>query len=172
MVSIHIAGQRSRRTRGVSRRSRREPCRGSQALELDPEYPWAHRWLGEACLLRGFYEEAEKAFATIEAPVFGAGFLGYCYARTGRVSQARQLLQRLEGMTNPQLASQIAVAHLGLGEREMALHWLRKACDAHAQGIHWLRTEPIWDTLRPDNRFTELLTRLGLPECHSPTQNT
>jgi len=76
-------------------------CR--RALELDPGYPWAHRWLGETYLLRGLFEEAEKAFSQIEAPMFAAGFLCYCYAHTGRISQAKQLLQRLEGMRSPQL---------------------------------------------------------------------
>ncbi len=137
-------------------------CR--KALELDPAYPWAHRWLGEAYLLKGLYHEAEKAFSMITAPAFGAGFLGYCYAHTGRVSQARQLLLELEEMNNPQLAYQIAVGHLGLDELDTAFHWLSKACDAHALGIHWLRTEPIWDVLRTDSRFSELLKRMGLAE--------
>jgi len=46
----------------------------------------------------------------------------------------------------------------------MAFEWLGKACDAHALGIYWLRTDPIWDILRPDNRFAGLLARLRLPE--------
>ena len=65
-------------------------------------------------------------------------------------------------MNNPTLAYQIAVLHLGLGEGDLALDWLRKACDAHSMGIFWLKIEPIWDTLRPDPRFSALLQQLRL----------
>lgn len=137
-------------------------CR--RALELDPTYPWAYRVLGEAYLLKGLYEEAEKALSRTDAPLLVGGFLGYCQARTGREAQARQLLLRLAEMNNPTLAYQIAVLHLGLGEGDLALDWLRKACDAHSMGIFWLKIEPIWDTLRPDPRFSALLQQLRLAD--------
>jgi adenylate cyclase len=137
-------------------------CR--RALDLDPAYPWAYRVLGEAHLLKGQYDEAENALSKIDAPLVVGGFLGYCYAKTSREPQARQLLQRLEEMNNPMLAYQIAVLHLGLGDGDMALDWLRRACDAHAMGVYWLRIEPIWDTLRSKPRFTGLLQRLRLAD--------
>jgi len=137
-------------------------CR--RALELDPAYPWAYRVLGEACLLKGLHGEAENALSRTDAPLLVGGFLGYCLARTGREPQARQLLLRLEEMNNPMLAYQIAVLHLGLGEDDLALDWLHKACEAHSMGIYWLKIEPIWDTLRPGPRFTELLRQLRLAD--------
>jgi TolB-like protein/Flp pilus assembly protein TadD len=135
-----------------------------RALELDPGYPWAHRWMGEAFLLKGLYDEAELAFSAIETPAFGAGFLGYCYARTHRVPEAAKLLLHLEKLTAncPMLALQVAVIHLGLDNLDMALNWLHKACDTHAPGVHWLMVEPIWDALRPDPRFGQILRRLRL----------
>ena len=138
-------------------------CR--RALEFDPAYPWAHRWLGEAYLLKGAYEDAANAFASIEAPVFAAGFLGYCDARTGRERQAMQRAQELEQKVDPLLGLQIALVHLGLNERDVAFEWLSKACDARiVPGIHWLKIEPIWDALRPDPRFSELLKRMRLAD--------
>ena len=136
----------------------------ARALELDPAYPWAYRVLGEAYLLKGLYGEAENALSRIDAPLLVGGFLAYCQARTGREAQARQILLRLAEMNNPTLAYQIAVLHLGLGESDLALEWLRKACEAHSMGIFWLKIEPIWDPLRPDQRFTALLQQLRLAE--------
>lgn len=135
-------------------------CR--RALEIDPGFPWAYRWMGEACLLKNSYDEAEDAFSRINAPVFAAGFLGYCYARTHREQQARQLLD-MDGMDDPLLSFQSAVLHLGLGETDLALNSLQKACDARAvPGLHWLKIEPIWDDLRGQPRFHDLLKRLRL----------
>jgi serine/threonine-protein kinase len=137
-------------------------CR--RALELDPGYPWAYRWLGEACLLKDSYDEAEDAFSRIDAPVFAAGFLGYCYARTHRELRARQLL-RMEAMNDPLLSVQAAVLHLGLGEHDLALDALERACETRAvPGVHWLKIEPIWDSLRIEPRFAGLLKRMRLAD--------
>jgi len=133
-----------------------------RALELDPGYPWAHRWLGGAYLLKGMYDEAASAFARPEAPAVAAGFLGYCYARSGRKPEARRLLRELERASSPWLAEQTAALHLGLGDADVALDWLHKACRARSPGVHWLKVEPIWDPLRPDPRFTAILQEMGL----------
>lgn len=137
-----------------------------RALTFDATYPWAYRWLGEAWFMKGMYDRAEDAFSKIAEPVFAAGFLGSCYARTNRESLARKLLRQLEDQSGscPMLAIQPAVLHLGLGEVDAALGWLHKACDAHATGVHWLKVEPVWDILRPDRRFTDVLRRLRLAD--------
>jgi TolB-like protein/Flp pilus assembly protein TadD len=135
-------------------------CR--RALELDPAYPWAQRWLGEAYLLKGGYEEAEDAFSRIEAPMFAAGLLGYCYARTNREVQAREIVARLQYANSPTLGLQLAILHLGLGDQESALDCLKQACDAHVPGVNWLKIEPIWDGLRTQRRFADLLESVRL----------
>jgi hypothetical protein len=66
-------------------------------------------------------------------------------------------------MNSPSLALQAAVVCLGLDEHNLALDWLHKACDARGvPGVHWLKVEPIWDVLRPDPGFGEVLKRLRL----------
>jgi len=67
-------------------------------------------------------------------------------------------------MGSPMLACQIAVLHLGLGEHDAAFEWLHTACSARSLGIHWLKVDPIWDELRPDERFTAVLKRMGLAD--------
>jgi TolB-like protein/tetratricopeptide (TPR) repeat protein len=137
---------------------------GMATLELDPSYPIALRFLGEAYLLKNMPAEAAAAFSRIEAPVIAAGFLGYCHARSGREASARQILRDLERTGGPSLALQIAAVHLGLGDRDAALEWLRRACAERSMGVHWLKVEPIWDPLRPDPRFHVLLRQLRLSE--------
>ena len=122
----------------------------------------ADRWLGEAYLLKGMYEEAACAFSKIEAPIIAAGFLGYCHARTGREHEAREILRKLEATGTPPPADQIAVLHLGLGDTDAALQWLGKAAAERSMGIHWLKVEPVWDPLRPDPRFAAVLREMRL----------
>jgi hypothetical protein len=40
----------------------------------------------------------------------------------------------------------------------------KKARDAHSMGVYWLKIEPIWDPLRPDRRFIQLLQQLRLAQ--------
>jgi adenylate cyclase len=137
----------------------------TRALELDPAYPWAHRSIGEAHLLRGDYRKAEEFLSKVEASVLAAGYLGYCYSRTGREPEARQILGQLNRQGNPDLAAQAAVLHLGLGEREEALCQLSNAVErGAAPGVNWLRVEPIWDELRPLPEFGKLLRSLGVAD--------
>jgi serine/threonine-protein kinase len=133
-------------------------------LDLDPGYPLALRFLGEAYLLKNMVSEAAGAFSKIEAPVIAAGFLGYCHARGGCEEKARQILRDLERTLGPSPALQIAAVHLGLGDRDSAFKWLQRACAERSMGVHWLKVEPIWDPLRTDPRFAALLREMRLSD--------
>jgi len=50
-----------------------------------------------------------------------------------------------------------------LGDREQALHFLDEAYAAHSSVLSDLAVDPIYDPLRQDPRFTDLLRRFGLP---------
>ncbi len=65
-------------------------------------------------------------------------------------------------MSNPSPALQAALVSLGLGQRDAAFDWLRRACVERSMGVHWLKSEPIWDPLRSDSRFPDLLRQLHL----------
>ena len=132
-----------------------------RGLELDPSFPWAHRTLGLAWLLLDRLDAAVQAFSKIDAPAFAAGYLGWCYARSGRAADARRLLQTLDN-GSPQVAYQAAVLHLGLGDRERALARLRRASEFRSLGVIWLKIDPIWDELRQDARYTQLLNDMRL----------
>jgi TolB-like protein len=133
-----------------------------KALQVDPNYPFSHRWLGEAYLLKDMYEEAACAFSEIEAPIIAAGLLGYSHARSGREHAAREILRKLEQTGTPPPADQIAVLQLGLGDAGAALQWLSKASAERSMCIHWLKVEPIWDPLRHDPRFAAVLREMHL----------
>jgi serine/threonine-protein kinase len=55
-------------------------------------------------------------------------------------------------------------AYIHLNEKDKAFEWLRKAADEAHPGMDWIKVDPLFDSLRLDPRFAELLRRLGLPE--------
>jgi len=52
--------------------------------------------------------------------------------------------------------------YAGIGDRDRAMVWLNKACAERADGLTWLAVEPMMDDIRSDERFQELLEKLGL----------
>jgi hypothetical protein len=55
--------------------------------------------------------------------------------------------------------------HLSLDEKKEALDYLEKCCDERPTFLLtvWLKPDPIWDPLRSEPRFQELIRRLNLP---------
>jgi len=55
----------------------------------------------------------------------------------------------------------LAIAHLGARDHDSAFQWLEKAYLARTMRIQELG-QPIFDVLRNDPRYADLLRRLGL----------
>ena len=53
---------------------------------------------------------------------------------------------------------------MALGENDQALEWLETAYEDRPEGMVWLKPDPIFDPLRSDPRFQDLLRRMNLPE--------
>jgi hypothetical protein len=62
----------------------------------------------------------------------------------------------------PPPAYQAAILHLGLGNENATFDWLNRACDTRNWGIHFLKIDPIWDSVRGDARFESLLKKMNL----------
>jgi adenylate cyclase len=133
-----------------------------RSLELDPTYPWALRWLGEAYLLKGMHKEAVSTLNKIGTPVFGCGLLGWSYLKSGCPDRATQLLLDLQKQASPALACQRAILNLAFGHEEETFKQLWQACVARNVGVHWLKVDPIWDPLRSNPEFQEILHRMNL----------
>jgi eukaryotic-like serine/threonine-protein kinase len=143
---------------------------GRRTIELDPSFAVAYDVLGGTLASKGMYREAlpevEKAVALSRGAAMFTAELGYVRARLGQREEARGILRQLAEAAKerytPALA--FAVVHVGLGENDQALNWLEKAYEERFNRLAYLRREPVWDPLRPDPRFTDLLRRINLPE--------
>ncbi len=56
----------------------------------------------------------------------------------------------------------IALIYAGLENKERALDYLQKACEDRFEWIVHINVDPVWDFLRADPGFRELLKRIGL----------
>ena len=57
---------------------------------------------------------------------------------------------------------QIGTLYTRAGEKDKALEWLEKAYEAHDQNMPYIAVDPIFDILRDDPRFQDLLRRMRL----------
>jgi TolB-like protein/Flp pilus assembly protein TadD len=135
-----------------------------EALPLNPSFYPLLQQLGQAQARLGRYDAAVRTFQQARQrsgnSVFAVARLGHVYAQAGRRREAEQVLAELKESATRSYG--VAWVYLGLGEREQALTWLEKACDEHASEMIYLKTDPLYDDLRQETRFAELLRRVGL----------
>jgi adenylate cyclase len=88
---------------------------------------------------------------------------GMVYAAQGKRAEALQIIKELEDISGVSLsqAHWIAKIYATLGEKDQALSWLERAFATGATGAFY-KDEPVWDAIRSDPRFADLLRRMGL----------
>jgi len=107
--------------------------------------------------------ELKKALELLGNDDDAISSLGYTYVVSGQRAQAKALLKKLLVTSKQQYVDPIAVAriYIALGETLNALQWLNRGYEARAPMV-WL-VDPIFDVLRSDPRFQDLVRRIGLP---------
>jgi hypothetical protein len=56
-----------------------------------------------------------------------------------------------------------AALYTRLGERDQAFQWMNNACEERSNWLIYLLVDPLFDDLRSDARFHDLVQRVGLP---------
>jgi hypothetical protein len=82
-------------------------------------------------------------------------------ARAGRRDEALAKARALESRLYVP-AEGVAAIYAGLGDREAAFTWLDRAVDTRGVGLIFLAVEPMYESLRSDPRFQQLVRRIGL----------
>lgn len=106
----------------------------------------------------------EKAVSLSNRSPGVIGGLIRAYARAGRRKDALRLLAELERRRNAGYvpAGAFVNAYLGLGENDKAFFWLEQAYKEHSNTLQFLKLDPLFDPIRGDPRFADLLRRVGL----------
>src|SRR5438105_254406 len=137
-------------------------------LALQPNDAEALWYLGTVFIAQGRPGEAipvlEKALSVSERSPALVGFLVRAYASAGRRADALRLLAELKRRSQAGYVGPAAFVHayLGLGEYDEVFGWFEQAFQEQSTMLQSLKVLPLYDPVREDPRFRDLLRRVGL----------
>jgi serine/threonine-protein kinase len=139
-----------------------------ETLELDPNYYFARHFLAAAYIEKKMFPEAvaeaRRAIDVSPTATHPMSLLAYALAKGGKTAEARAMVDDLVRISNQRYVpgSNVAIAYNGLGDREKAFAWLERAFQEHDVRLIFLKVDPKWNNLRSEQRFRDLLRRIGL----------
>ena len=140
-----------------------------KTLEIDQNYSPARRLLEVCYEQKGMFKEAvaewQKAFTLTNNPELAA-MIGQDFETSGYKEVLQDWLAGLEEEAKHEYVSpyEIASGHARVGEKDQVFVWLEKAFQERDSRIVALRVEPVFESLRSDPRFQDLVKRIGFPK--------
>jgi DNA-binding winged helix-turn-helix (wHTH) protein/TolB-like protein len=138
-------------------------------LDLNPDLFTAHVILGLSLIQKRMHAEAiaelQKARMVTGSSPDSVGLLGYGYGMAGMKRKARDALRELDQLSrhNRYVSPFCRVMiYIGLSENDRAFEWLERAYEDRIWHLGVLAADPMFDTLRSDPRFTDLIRRMNL----------
>ena len=139
-------------------------------LEADPTNPQGHILLGEAYVASGMYKEAVaemKTGVTLDnSPQRWdrQPMLAYAYAASGKRDEALRILDEQTRVAKHGYISpyNFAIIYTGLGDKDRAFEWLEKGYEQRTPLVYRIKSRPLFDPLRSDPRYRELLQKMNL----------
>ena len=137
-----------------------------KTLRMEPEFATSYWIIGMANEQKGSLAEATAAYEhALKLRPGNPNYLA-ALARTqalsGRMPDARRVLDGLLHSPEPVSPFFIALVYTAMGEKDKAFQWLDKAVADRSGSVRYLKIEPRLDPLRSDPRFNALLLRVGL----------
>lgn len=137
-------------------------------LAVKPDDAFALWILGFALIAnhdpQGAISELEKGVSVSSRSPAVIGLLVNAYAQAGRRRDALRLLDELKRRRQTEYvpAAPFVLAYLGLGNYDQAFVWLEQAYKEQSYALQTLKVLPLFDPIRNDPRFIDLLHRVGL----------
>lgn len=143
-----------------------------RALELDSNFIPARFFLGQSYEQKGMYAEAlsqyEKAVELTGPFHLGRAIIARAQAGMGDKRPAEETLESLlelsKGGESYSPPHGIALIYLGLNDTTRALDWLEKSFDERFIWLAYLKVDPVFDGIRRQFRFKQLLKRMQFPQ--------
>ena len=136
--------------------------------ELDPSFARVAGLTVRAYQQKGMFAEALGELEKARPPYssWTISELAYIYGRTGQQAQAGLALAKLEQLDRRQPVDPIVFVgpYIGMDNKDQAFVWLNKAYAQHSNELTGLKVDPIYDPLRSDPLFQDLLRRVGLSQ--------
>jgi TolB-like protein/Flp pilus assembly protein TadD len=137
-------------------------------LAAHPDYTNARWGLGFALIVNQQTDQAipelEKTVAMMNRTPGSLDMLATAYAHAGRPQDAliliNELKQRRQRGYVP--AGAFINSYLALGDYDQAFFWCDEAYKEQSAILQWLKVAPLFDPVRNDPRFVDLVHRVGL----------
>ena len=138
-----------------------------KTLAAAPAFWMAQVNLGRLHLRERNFADALASFTT--ARQSGGSYnpmswIAYTQAMAGRPADATSVLRDLMNASRQSYVPpyHIAMVHHAIGDNAGALNWLERAYVERDVRMVFIGVDPVWDGLRKNDRFSELLTRMNL----------
>jgi TolB-like protein/DNA-binding winged helix-turn-helix (wHTH) protein len=141
----------------------------------DPNNGFSRAALGKSYQILGLYREAVVQYIK-SADSYGyhdeADVMRRQYARGEYKRAIRDWMAIWEKRAQHEYIPAFwpAFLYANLGDKEAAFRWLQRAFEQHSWCMLYLNEDMVWDPVRDDPRFRELVRRVGLPEDHGQFQ--
>jgi tetratricopeptide (TPR) repeat protein len=138
------------------------------ALELAPDFVWAHMYLAQALEQKGDLKEALEEFEAAIRLARGnycvRAMKAHTHALAGDNVSAREMLRDLKMATSPGClpSYDIAATYAALGEPNRMVAWLNRACHERNMKLFTLPQDPRFDSFRRRDDFKEIVAQIGL----------
>ena len=108
---------------------------------------------------------AKRISASSPNEMFPRAALARVYGVMGNIDEAKKVVRSMEDLGKKRFISEhdFALAYSGWN-REEELRWLEKAYSGRAGLIVYARVDSVWDDVRTDKRFQDIVRRVGIPE--------
>jgi serine/threonine protein kinase/Tfp pilus assembly protein PilF len=142
-----------------------------RALEMDSTFSYIHFHLGSIYLQNQRYEDALEELMIEKDLARGWGthieaWIGITYAEMGDREKAQEVLDELIGKSDETYVAPtlLAVLYFALGKDDLGFQMLEDALKVYDNWVRLLKVEPIFDRVRSDPRFEDMLRRRGFKE--------
>jgi len=137
-----------------------------KAIELEPAWDQLYFGLGLVLLQQKRFDEAISALRTAvqkePGNVFSVAALIYGLGHAGRRKEAKRQLEQLLKKYEYVPCWFLAMAWVGLNDTERALEALEQAFRNHEPCMVSLKVDAIFDPLREESRFVNMMRKVGL----------
>ncbi|MDQ4122257.1 MAG: winged helix-turn-helix domain-containing protein [Acidobacteriota bacterium] len=143
-----------------------------KALEIDPNSSLTYWQIGRALADKGAFDEAIPALQK-SISLLGSNTpdelleLARAYARSGKSGEARKIIEDVKRLAENKIyfsQAVLASVYAALGDKDQAFAHLEKGYAERDFLLVLLKVDPMFDPLRDDPRFAELMRRVGLPQ--------
>jgi len=135
-------------------------------IKYSPITWYARSELAKALSQKGLHKEAIEEYLKADFEPTYHWNLGYIYGVAGKREEAQEILKYYLELSKEEFIwpGSIAVIYIGLGEKDKAFEWLEKSYEQREGWMTHLKVDPMFDSLRSDPRFQDLLKRVNFPD--------